>query len=135
MKEKEINILEQAKKQEKAGIDRIREEYKPIIQKIRTIEKLKKSKRKNTTFFVNANSLTCYQSLAFCCDIIKPCIWRSAALKLLGISDKEFKHLKDRFTRDFLKKFKEKNKKVPKSQNDIKAYHKELGKIRKSQRG
>ena len=101
------NLLQEAKKQEKRKIDEIREEYKPIIQKIRLVEKLKKSKKRNSTFFVNANSLTCYQSLAFCCDLIKPCIWRESCLKLLGFSNKDFSEMKDRFTRKILEKFKE----------------------------
>ena len=101
------NLLQEAKKQEKRKIDEIREEYKPVIEKIRIIEKLKKSKKRNSTFFVNANNILCYQSLAFCCDLIKPCIWRESCLKLLGFSNKDFSEMKDRFTRKILEKFKE----------------------------
>ena len=102
------NLLQEAKKQEKRKIDEIREEYKPVIEKIRIIEKLKKSKKRNSTFFVNANSLTCYGSLSFCCDLVKPCLYRDNCLHLLGISNKKFSEMKDEFTRNILDKFKEK---------------------------
>jgi predicted metal-binding transcription factor (methanogenesis marker protein 9) len=39
--------------------------------------------------------LLCYNSLAYCCGLKKPCAYRDAARALLGITDEEYARLKE----------------------------------------
>lgn len=40
---------------------------------------------------------TCFGSLAFCCDLVKPCAARDRAMKEIGLKPGEFSKLKAEF--------------------------------------
>ncbi len=43
---------------------------------------------------------TCWSSLAFCCDLEKPCPERDMVMEDLGISKEDFTNLKQNFNKD-----------------------------------
>ena len=43
--------------------------------------------------------LTCFDSLAFCCDLVKPCPVRNKAMETLGLKPEEFSKLKEEFNK------------------------------------
>lgn len=42
-------------------------------------------------------NITCFKSLAFCCDLVKPCSARDSAISNLGLSTSEYSKLKREF--------------------------------------
>ena len=64
-------------------------ELKQDIKTFTMLKKIKTKKVKTRADFERACGALCYESLAFCCDITKPCLHRNAVLDALGISMKE----------------------------------------------
>jgi len=103
--------LKNAEQEIQKEIEKIREECEnQIKEKQRKLE----SMRKNVGWIIKAlkgeiepsedeiRSLLCFKSLAYCCGLKKPCIYRDAARALLGISDEEFVRLKEELDRRFM---------------------------------
>lgn len=93
-----------------------KEEALELKQDIKTFTMLKKIKAKKTKTradFEKAFKALCYSSLAFCCDITKPCLHRNAVLDTLGVSLKEFRKRKMRWHEKFIDDFsKDRKRKV-----------------------
>jgi len=70
------------------------EQTKPIKKLLNIIKKFKNKKLSKTDIQEILN-ITCWKSLAFCCD--KECFRRNICLKLLKISKEDFYKLKKEF--------------------------------------
>jgi len=93
-------------------IEEIKKEYERLIEeKQREAKSVQKSLGKMIKALKGEielsedeiRSLLCYKSLAYCCGLQKPCIFRDAARALLGISDEEYVRLKEELDRKFMK--------------------------------
>jgi len=82
LEEAEKKVREAQQLREKAR--EVQEEWEWVIRALREEEFDRKRVRK----------LLCYESLAYCCGLQKPCIFRDTAMALLGISEEEYERLK-----------------------------------------
>ena len=105
-----MNLLEQLNKEEKARLEQLKkqveQEFKPMREKVELIEKLKKAK-KSPERFKESLKLLCWGSPAYCCrsgEGGKPCLWRDTFLEINNITLKEFEEMKEKFTKEFMKK-------------------------------
>ena len=80
-------------------------ELKQDIKTFSMLKKIKEKKVKTKKDFERACGALCYESLAFCCDITKPCLHRNAVLDALGISMKEFRERKMKLHGEFVERF------------------------------
>lgn len=78
------------------------EEMKENIKTFIMLKEIKNKKTKTKEDLEKACKALCYSSLAFCCDITKPCLFRNSVLDALGISMKEFRERKMKLHREFM---------------------------------
>ncbi len=84
------------------------EEALEIYENIKTftmLKKIKDKKVKTKSDFKKAFSGLCYGSIAFCCDITKPCLFRNSVLHALGISLKDYSKIKKKWNDEFVERF------------------------------
>ncbi|MFX1362671.1 MAG: zinc ribbon domain-containing protein [Promethearchaeota archaeon] len=84
------------------GLVDIRQSGESLVIGNRKIEPVRTSVEKE------ASAITCYGSLSYCCGLAKPCVERDLALKLLGLTKKEYRRLKNEFHEHIIKAAKEK---------------------------
>ena len=80
-------------------------ELKENIKNFTMLKKIKAKRVKTKRDFEKACKALCYGSLAFCCDISNPCLFRNAVMNALGISMKEFRKRKKRWHEEFKRGF------------------------------
>ncbi|MFX0096509.1 MAG: zinc ribbon domain-containing protein [Candidatus Hodarchaeota archaeon] len=73
------------------GLVDIRQSGESLLIGNRRIEPVRTSIEKE------ASAITCYGSLSYCCGLEKPCVERDLALKLLGLTKKHYRQLKNEF--------------------------------------
>jgi len=97
-----ISLIQKPEDEEEA------EELKEELKNFLLLKKIKEKKIKTKQDFEKACKTLCYESLAFCCDINKPCLSRNAVLDALKISLKDFRERKikwhNKLRDDFVKK-------------------------------
>jgi len=72
-----------------------------LLAQLKYLKSLKEKESLTEEEVRGAMKFTCYDSLAFCCNLGengKPCFHRDSVLEALGISPKEFLRIKDDFT-------------------------------------
>ena len=95
-------------KQLKAEIPQTKADAEEMEGDIKTfimLKEIKDKKVKTRVDFEKACGSLCYKSLAYCCDIFKPCMYRNAVLDSLNISMKEFREKKMKMHREFGERF------------------------------
>jgi len=99
--EEDFKKLDSEYEAKKKSLDAEKGKY---LRRIEVIEKYEKEKPKNITEFQELCSVLCFNDLIFCCKPkARPCMWRSAVLKILGISDEEFIKKKEELSKQLVK--------------------------------
>lgn len=99
-KEQKLKLIALDKTME-ALKDHIAEQTGDITETKGKIELLEKYRDRKPPYNNGASdeilTLICYGSLAYCCGLKKPCVWRDSALNLLEISAKDYEKMKKEF--------------------------------------
>lgn len=97
--EKSIHKTEEARQHLiKMGQTNIQETEKSIFQFKKMLDLLQQKNPKKQ----EVHGLLCYKSLAYCCSLTKPCIYRDTALAVFGISEKQFQLIKNETHQQFM---------------------------------
>ncbi|GAI49389.1 unnamed protein product [marine sediment metagenome] len=72
-----------------------------IVQNLKLLENVSQEPRTRENV-IEAMSVTCWGSLAFCCGLEKRCMWRNLVMEVIGMKKKEYQKLKDKFTEEIL---------------------------------
>ena len=76
-----------------------------LTRRLIIIEKYKDKKPDNEKDLKKLFSLLCYNNLAYCCGLEKPCYWRKAVLAILGVTSKQYKQWKEDMWKEFSKTY------------------------------
>lgn len=104
LRRKIIDSFEDDFKKLESKKENLGKEREILLKKVEITEKFKENKPKNKEELKELFKVLCFDDLIFCCKPkVRPCLWRSETLLILGITDEEFIKEKERLSAELFK--------------------------------